>query len=287
MSDSPVIECGQLTQIYRVGSSEVIALQGLDLQVQAGEMLGIVGASGSGKSTLMAVLSATMRPTGGHVTIAGLDLGAASSTDLDSYRQRTVGTVLQDSGRNLLPYLTARKNISLPLELAGASGARERADELLDLVGLSGRAGHRPYELSGGEQQRVALAVALAHEPTVLLADEPTGALDSASTEDIFSLMRRIGEELGLTQVIVSHDPELARHVDRVVAIRDGRVASERRWILGDGKSGEIDEVLVVDTIGRLQLTEAQLDLLDRSRRVRAEIVDGVIEIRRAGEDGP
>ncbi len=287
MSDSPVIECGQLTQIYRVGSSEVIALQGLDLQVQAGEMLGIVGASGSGKSTLMAVLSATMRPTGGHVTIAGLDLGAASSTDLDSYRQRTIGTVLQDSGRNLLPYLTARKNISLPLELAGASGARERADELLDLVGLSGRAGHRPYELSGGEQQRVALAVALAHEPTVLLADEPTGALDSASTEDIFSLMRRIGEELGLTQVIVSHDPELARHVDRVVAIRDGRVASERRWILGDGKSGEIDEVLVVDTIGRLQLTEAQLDLLDRSRRVRAEIVDGVIEIRRAGEDGP
>lgn len=287
MSDSPVIECGQLTQIYRVGSSEVIALQGLDLQVQAGEMLGIVGASGSGKSTLMAVLSAAMRPTGGHVTIAGLDLGAASSTDLDSYRQRTIGTVLQDSGRNLLPYLTARKNISLPLELAGASGARERADELLDLVGLSGRAGHRPYELSGGEQQRVALAVALAHEPTVLLADEPTGALDSASTEDIFSLMRRIGEELGLTQVIVSHDPELARHVDRVVAIRDGRVASERRWILGDGKSGEIDEVLVVDTIGRLQLTEAQLDLLDRSRRVRAEIVDGVIEIRRAGEDGP
>ena len=217
--------------------------------------------------------------------VAGLDLGTATSADLDVYRQRTIGTVLQDSSSNLLPYLTARRNIALPLELAGLRGARQRADELLDLVGLSGRAEHRPLELSGGEQQRVALAVALAHEPTVLLADEPTGALDSASTEDIFSLMRTIGGELGLTQVIVSHDPELARHVDRVVAIRDGRVASEQRWVDGDGRPGEIDEVLVVDTIGRLQLTEDQLDLLDSSRRVRAEIVDGVIEIRRAGED--
>lgn len=284
MTGETCIECTQLTQVYRVGASEVIALQGLDLQVATGEMLGIVGASGSGKSTLMSVLSAGLRPTGGTVIVDGRDLGSARSAELDRYRQGTIAMVRQDAGSNLLPYLTARQNVALPLELAASRSGLERADELLERVGLSDRADHLPVALSGGEQQRVALAVALVHEPAVLLADEPTGALDRAGTEDMFALMGEIGAELGLTQVIVSHDPELARHVDRVVAIRDGRVAAEQRWV-ESGDVAAVDEVLVVDTIGRLQLTEQQLALLDEGRRVRAEIVDGVIEIRPAGDD--
>lgn len=277
-----LIACTQLTQVYRVGSSEVIALQGLDLDIHEGEMVGVVGASGSGKSTLMSVLSATLKPTGGQVVIGGLDLGAAKNSDVDRYRRDTIGMVLQDAAANLLPYLTAEQNIALPLELSGASGVAGRTSELLELVGIADRAGHHTHELSGGEQQRVALAMSLAHEPKILLADEPTGALDSENTEAMFALMGRIGSETGLTQVIVSHDPELARHVDRVVAIRDGRVAAEQRWV---GVGEKVDEVLVVDSIGRLQLTAEQLSVLGDQRRVRAEIADDIIKIRRADDE--
>ncbi len=277
-----LIACTQLTQVYRVGSSEVIALQGLDLDVGIGEMVGVVGASGSGKSTLMSVLSAMLKPTGGQVVIGGLDLGAARNSEVDRYRRETIGIVLQDAASNLLPYLTAEQNVSLPLELNGDPEAAVRAHELLELVDLADRAGHHAHELSGGEQQRVALAMALAHKPKILLADEPTGALDSANTEAMFALMGRVGSETGLTQVIVSHDPELARHVDRVVSIRDGRVAAEQRWV---GAGEQVDEVLVVDSIGRLQLTDEQLAVLGDQRRVRAEIADNTIEIRRADDE--
>lgn len=280
-SGMSLVRCTQLTQVYRVGTSEIIALQGLDLRIAAGEMLGVVGASGSGKSTLMSVLSATLRPTGGQVVVDGVDLGAASNRQLDAYRRSTIGLVRQDAVSNLLPYLTAAQNIALPLELAGGTDVVARTEELLELVGLQDRGRHSLLAMSGGEQQRVALAVAIAHKPDLLLADEPTGALDSENTEAMFDLMRSLGAETGLTQLIVSHDPELARHVDRVVSIRDGRVAAEQRWLSEDGS---VDEVLVVDSIGRLQLTPDQLELLDDARRVHAEIVDGAIEIRPAGD---
>lgn len=273
----PIIECTQLVHVYRVGASEVIALQGLDLRLEQGEMLGIVGSSGSGKSTLLKVLSGLLTPTGGRVVLEGDNLSSYSAKQLDNYRRSKLGFVWQETGRNLLPYLSAVDNVALPMKLLGSGNASSRAAELLMMVGLKDRASHRPSEMSGGEQQRVALAVALANEPTILLADEPTGELDTATTRAMFALMRQIGESSGLSQVIVSHDPELARYVDRVVRIQDGRVATEHRHSEHDD-----DVVMMVDSIGRLQLSPEHLEELGITDRVRAEVIDGAIQIRRA-----
>jgi len=280
-----LLSCNQLVKIYRTGMTEVIALQGLDLDVHAGEMVGVIGTSGSGKSTLLTIISGLVRPTGGQVVFDGLDLGNASRRDLDRYRRVDVGFVWQDSATNLIPYLSAHANVALPLATAGQADARERAGELLELVGLQARADHRPRELSGGEQQRVALAVALAHRPRLLLADEPTGELDSVTTEEMFALMRQIGAETGLAQVIVSHDPEVTRHVDRVLALRDGRVASEQRMSVNEQGDATVVEVTMLDRAGRLQLTEEQRDAIGSSGRVHAELVDGVLHITPAGDD--
>ena len=281
------LECVQLTQVFRVGDSEVIALQGLDLTVEPGAMVGVVGPSGSGKSTLLKVVSGLLRPTGGRVTVGSLDLGTATPRALDRYRREDLGFVWQHAADNLLAHLTARHNVSLMLELAGAPDAASTAEAWLDRVGLGARIDHRPDELSGGEQQRVALAAALARCPKLLLADEPTGALDAATTEEMFGLMRELGRERGLTQVIVSHDRELARHVDRVVDLRDGRVATELRHRAG---SEEIEEFLLVDRIGRVQLTDEQRAALGEADRLEAEVRDGAVVIRPAVielEDGP
>lgn len=280
-----LLSCHQLVKIYRVATSEVHALQGLDLSLAAGEMLGVVGASGSGKSTLLGVVSGLVRPSGGQVLFDGLELGRATRSDLDNYRRHDVGFLWQQSSTNLVPYLSARDNIMLPLAAASRREASVRADRLLELVGLTNRRDHLPRELSGGEQQRVALAVALVHRPRLLLADEPTGELDGATTEQIFELMRRIGAETGLTQIIVSHDPEVTRHVDRVIALRDGRVASEQRMTTTDQGSVEVTEVTMLDSIGRLQLTDEQRAVVGTTGRVHAELVDGALQIRPAGID--
>ncbi len=284
MTSEPVVECTQLVHVYRVGSSEVIALQGLDLRVESGEMLGVVGSSGSGKSTLLKVLSGLLVSTGGKVMVGGENLNGFSEKRLDRYRRNELGFLWQETARNLLPYLSAAENVALPMRLLGAGNASDRAAELLDQVGLADRVDHRPHELSGGEQQRVALAVALANKPTLLLADEPTGELDSTTTQEVFELMRQIGRDTGLSQVIVSHDPELARFVDRVVRIRDGRVSTEHRHVSADdnGADADVDTVMMVDSIGRLQLPQEHLDELGITDRVTAELVDDVIEIRRA-----
>lgn len=281
-----MLQCRQLMMVYRVGDSEVIALQGLELDLRAGEMLGVVGSSGSGKSTLLSVVSGLVRPTGGSVTFDGLDLGAASTRQLDTYRQVDLGFLWQDAARNLVPHLTAAENVALPLAMHGAANASDCADTLLQRVGLATRGSHRPRELSGGEQQRVALAVALAHQPRLLLADEPTGELDSSTTEQIFSLMREIGEETGLAQIIVSHDTELARHVDRVISLQDGRVAAERWVRAGQDGATEVVEATVIDSIGRLQLTAEQQEVVGQTGRVHAELVEGELRIRPA-EPGP
>ena len=224
----PIIVCENLVKIFKVAELEVVALQGLDLTVQRGELLGIVGSSGSGKSTLMNVLGGLVRPSAGQVVVNGHDLLKLSDAAQSKYRREEVGFVWQQAARNLIPYLSAIENVTLPMTLAGRERqARQRAGELLDLVGLAERRDHRLPQLSGGEQQRVAIAVALANRPSLLLADEPTGELDSTTALTIYEALRALNRELGVTILIVSHDRTIVRHVGRVMAIRDGKTAGE------------------------------------------------------------
>lgn len=288
MNSEPLIVCENLVKIYRLnqeggGSVEVQALQGMDIVVTEGEMLGIVGASGSGKSTLLNVLGGLDRPTGGRALVGNQELGQLSPTALDQYRRKTVGFVWQQGARNLISYLTALENIELPLTLSGQVGksTRARALELLDLVNLRERKDHRLEELSGGEQQRVAIAIALANRPKLLLADEPTGELDTATAQTIYDLLRHLNKQLGLTMVIVSHDPGIARHVDRVVAVRDGKLASETlRVQKTDSDEHHLVELAVVDAAGRLQIPREYLEQFDIHRRVQVELTEDGILIR-------
>ena len=291
--------CDDLYKIFKVADIEVMALQGLDLTVKQGELVGVVGASGSGKTTLMNVLGGLTRPSAGQVIVDGKNLLKLSTRELTTYRQVEVGFVWQQGSRNLIPYLSALDNIKLPMTLAGAAGRQidSRAHELMDLVDLSDRYDHKPIQLSGGEQQRVAIAVALANEPKLLLADEPTGELDSATSDQVYDLFNRLNQELGLTICIVSHDPLIAQHVGRVVAIRDGKLASEtvrRRPLPGalakDDDGTDIDErwddhfeeLIVLDSAGRLQIPKQYREQLGFENRVEMEISDDSIVIRRA-----
>jgi ABC-type lipoprotein export system ATPase subunit len=211
------------------------------------------------------------------------DLGLLSPSALDQYRRKTVGFVWQQGARNLIPYLTALENIELPLMLSGQVGksTRDHAIELLELVGLRERMEHRLEELSGGEQQRVAVAIALANRPRLLLADEPTGELDTATAQTIYDLLRRLNKQLGLTMIIVSHDPAIARHVDRVVAVRDGKLASETlRVQKSDGEEHHLVELAVVDAAGRLQIPREYLEQFNIRRRVQVELTEAGILIR-------
>ncbi len=291
----PLIVCENLVKIYRLhqeggASVEVQALQGLDITVAEGEMLGIVGASGSGKSTLLNILGGLDKPTGGRALVARQDLGQTSEREIDEYRRKTVGFVWQQGARNLIPYLTAAENIELPLTLSGDTGrsSRARALELLDLVGLSERKGHRLEELSGGEQQRIAIAIALANRPRLLLADEPTGELDTATAQTIYDLLRDLNKRLGLTIVIVSHDPGIARHVDRVVAVRDGKLASETvRVKKEDSNEHHLVELAVLDSAGRLQIPREYLEEFGIQRRVLVETTADGILIRKPNGEHP
>ena len=295
ISAEPLIVCENLVKIYRLnqeggGSVEVQALQGMDITVAEGEMLGIVGASGSGKSTLLNVLGGLDRPTGGRALVGKQDLGQLSPAALDVYRRHTVGFVWQQGARNLIPYLTALENIELPLTLSGQVGktTRERALELLELVGLRERMDHHLEELSGGEQQRVAVAIALANHPKLLLADEPTGELDTATAQTIYDLLRELNRQLGLTMIIVSHDPGIARHVDRVVAVRDGKLASETvRIQKTDSDEHHLVELAVVDAAGRLQIPREYLEQFNIRRRVQVELTDEGILIRPPAGEHP
>jgi ABC-type lipoprotein export system ATPase subunit/bifunctional DNA-binding transcriptional regulator/antitoxin component of YhaV-PrlF toxin-antitoxin module len=221
--------CQNLVKIYKVAELEVVALQGLDIEIQKGELLAIVGSSGSGKSTLMNILGGLDRPTAGKVSVGGVDLLKLSETDLTRYRRTAVGFVWQQTARNLIPYLSAQQNVELPMLLSGASkrAASEWAAELLEAVGLGDRRRHRLAQLSGGQQQRVGIALALSNRPQLLLADEPTGEVDSTTARAIWETIRRLNRQLDLTTVIVTHDPNIAREVDRVVSIRDGKLSTE------------------------------------------------------------
>lgn len=297
LNGSPHIVCDNLVKIYKIAHLEVVALQGLDLIVTPGEILGIVGASGSGKSTLLNILGGLDRPSAGRVWVGGMDLLKFSDIALDRYRREKVGFVWQQSARNLIPYLTALENVELPMTLAGQVGPtkRKRAEALLDTVGLGDRMKHHLSELSGGEQQRVAIAVSLANNPQLLLADEPTGEVDEATSLTLYETLRRLNLELGLTILIVSHDLRIAHHVDRVVAIRDGKTSAEtvrqsrpndksEKSDPLDTKIDEVEEIFfeeltVLDSAGRLQVPKDYLEKFNIRGRVRLEITENGILI--------
>lgn len=286
-----MIHCDGLVKIYKSSDLEVVALQGLDLRVEDGELMAIIGSSGSGKSTLLNMLGGLDRPSAGKLFVDGKDMLTMTDRQLIRYKRESVGFVWQNNARNLIPYLTAQENVELPVLLKGRR-KRSRALELLDAVGLQHRRHNRLSELSGGEQQRVAIAIALANQPRLLLADEPTGSLDTKTASQVLDLFRRLNREMGLTIVIVTHDPQLARKVDRVVAIRDGRTSSEmirtqadieEEDNMADGQGVDQAEThteyAVIDKAGRLQIPAAYLDneSFKDHTRVKVEWEDGRI----------
>ncbi|MGV9377763.1 ABC transporter ATP-binding protein [Nonomuraea sp. NPDC003707] len=277
------IVCDNLVRIYKTEGVEVVALQGLDLVIDKGELVAIVGASGSGKSTLLNVLSGLDVPTAGVARVAGTDLLSMNARDRLRYRRSVVGFIWQQTARNLLPYLSARENVELPMKLAGRRGGR--ALELLELLGVGYCADRRIPEMSGGEQQRVAIAVALANSPQLILADEPTGELDSETSEQVFDALRKANRELGVTVVVVTHDPLVSEQVDRTVGIRDGRTSSET--LRREGAEGQIvaEEYAVLDRVGRLQLPRDFMNALEMERRVRLELESDHIGVWPAREE--
>ncbi len=283
-STPPHVLCQDLFKIYKIADLEVVALRGLDFIVDSGEVVAIVGASGSGKSTLLNILAGYDSPSAGAVQVGGQDLLRMSSKQVEQYRQRQVGFVWQQTSRNLFPYLSTLDNVSLPMMLIEMDAAerRARAVDLLEMMGLERRAEHTPEKLSGGEQQRVAIAIALANHPSLLLADEPTGELDDETAAEILDLFGVVNRELGTTVVIVTHDPDIAYKVGRVVMIRDGKMSTEiRRRITFQRISGvaeqdqELEEFVLVDGSGRVQIPRDILDSLNITGRARAGIEDG------------
>ncbi len=281
MSDD-FIRCENLVKIYRHSGVEVQALQGLDLWVQQGELLGIVGASGSGKSTLMNILGGLDRPTAGRVHVGKYDLLKLNNRALNRYRRSMVGFVWQQVSRNLIPYLTAVENVEVPVTLAGQRKTSQRAHDLLKLVGMNERAHHRLDQLSGGEQQRVAIAVALANQPVLLLADEPTGELDTNTAQTIFDTLRDLNTSLGLTMLIVTHDPAIAYRVNRVVNVRDGKLASEtvRRATPSENEADSHVSYHILDSAGRVQIPKEYLKKYHIKDRVVIDTNDEGIVIK-------
>jgi len=289
-----LIVCDRLVRIYQAEGIEVQALQGLDLVVERGELTALVGASGSGKSTLVNILAGLDVPSAGSVRVDGHDLAAMSARQRLGYRRSTVGFIWQQTARNLLPYLTGAQNVELPLRLAGEGRRvrRGRSVELLEALEVGHCAPRRPGQMSGGEQQRVAIAVAIANKPSVLLADEPTGELDSATAATVFSALRTANAELGVTVLVVTHDPAVSGQVRRVIAIRDGRTSTEtlRTAPATDGSAdgsadGQAVEYAVLDRAGRLQLPREMTEALGMRDRVRLEANPDHIGVWPSNED--
>ena len=267
------VECAGLVHIYKTAELEVFALQGLDMTVEEGEVIAIVGASGSGKTTLMNVLAGVQAPSAGQARVAGWDLSSLSERARDTYRRDVIGYVWQSAALNLTAELTAEENLQLPLLVSGKSWPERirRANELLDAFELSGRAAHLPAQMSGGEQQRLALGVAMANRPRVLLADEPTAELDRASTHQVLEDIRALREREGTTVVMVTHDHEVERHVDRVLRIRDGKTSTETTAGAG--------ELVIIDSAGRLQIPKSVLEASKLGARVRVRADKGRVVI--------
>jgi ABC-type lipoprotein export system ATPase subunit len=308
-----VIACDRLVRIYTVEGIEIQALQGLDLLIQPGELTAVVGASGSGKSTLLNILSGLDRPTAGQVVVAGHDLLLMKGKERLAYRRQTVGFIWQQTGRNLLSYLTAAENVALPMRFAGLARRprQARAADLLELLGVARCSDRYPAQMSGGEQQCVAIAVALANQPQVVLADEPTGELDTGTAAHVFAALRTANAESGVTVLVVTHDASVSAHVRRTIAIQDGRTSTEvlrQHRAAGDGEADDPggsagaddgEEFAVLDRAGRLQLPRDFTDVLGMRDRVRlaleadhiavwpgAQIADADGGSGQAGDDG-
>ena len=292
-----MIECENLVKIYKTEDIEVLALQGLELTVKKGELMAIIGNSGSGKSTFLNMIGGLDRPSAGRLYVDGLDLFKLSETELVAYKRDTVGVFWQNNARNLMPYLTAVENVQMPMMFTARKRQKEHALELLELVGMGHRKNSKLSSLSGGEQQRIAIAIALANDPKLLLADEPTGSVDVRTSDYLLDTFRALNEELGLTIVIVTHDRHLAKKVNRVVSIRDGKTSSEMIMRqsykqrmqelegLDDGMAEAMteaahEEFTVLDKAGRLQIPSQMLDEIGAtSHKVKLEVVDGRIVI--------
>lgn len=279
----PYIECRDLFKIFKKAELEVVALRGLDMDVQPAEMVAIVGASGSGKSTLLNILSGLDRPSAGQVRVGTRDLLNISDQELVQYRRLEVGFVWQATARNLVPYLSAKDNIELPQAIAGIGSVvrRKRSLELLALLGIEEKADRAIHQLSGGEQQRLAIAVGMANNPPLLLADEPTGELDTQTAIQVFQLLKDVNRIYGVTVVVVTHYPGVAEHMDRVLHIRDGRISSESRLDAG-ADTAATEEFLVVDRVGRLQLPQEYVDRLRMHGLASADIAGQQVNIRPA-----
>ena len=271
---TPYIECDGLVKIYKTDELEVMALQGLDFEIEKGEIMAVIGKSGSGKSTLMNIIGGLERPTAGRIMVDGINLADMTEQQMNEYRKQKVGFVWQKSSRNMLGYLTAQDNIINAMSFSKRSYTekKRRSKMLLKMVGLEDKCKSYPNQMSGGEQQRVAIAIALANEPEILLADEPTGAVDTKTSDHIQELFRHLNKKLGITIIIVTHDNRLAERVDRAVMISDGKISSERR--------GTEAEYTVLDKARRLQLSSDMLeDAGIDSNRVKVEVKNGKIMI--------
>ena len=270
----PIIICDNLVKIYKTKDTEVLALQGLDIKIEQGELMAIIGNSGSGKSTFLNMIGGLDRPSAGKLIVDGKDLFKLNERELVDYKRKTVGFVWQNNARNLLPYLTAWENVMMPMLFENSEKQKkEKALELLERVGLSHRKNSRLSQLSGGEQQRIAIAIALANDPKILLADEPTGAVDVKTGAYILDVFKELNRDTGLTIVIVTHDRLLSKKVHRVAAIRDGKISSEMIMkqsyrdrmdeITTFTEASEVqDEFVILDRAGRIQIPRDTLEKL-------------------------
>ena len=291
----PIITCENLLKIYKTKDIEVLALQGLELEIARGELMAIIGNSGSGKSTFLNMIGGLDRPSAGRLIVDGKDLFKLSERELVEYKRSTVGFVWQNNARNLLPWLSAWRNVQMPMLFSKGRAKRQRAIELLELVGMEHRRRSRLNQLSGGEQQRVAIAIALANSPKILLADEPTGSVDGKTSNYLLDVFRKLNTELGLTIVIVTHDRMLAHKVNRVVSIRDGKTSSERIMHSYAKELAELhgfdegedthEEFAVLDRAGRLQIPREMLSQLGvEGNKVKLELQDDRIVIEKPVE---
>ena len=285
-----MIQAEGLVKIYKTKETEVLALQGLDLTVEEGELTALIGNSGSGKSTFLNMIGGLDRPSAGSLVVGGKNLFTMTEKELVTYKRDIVGFVWQNNARNLLPYLSSLENIMLPMHLSNEKQKKDKALELLEMVGLSNKKHNRLNTLSGGEQQRIAIAIALANSPKLLLADEPTGSVDPKTANYIFDVFTELNKQ-GQTILIVTHDVALSKKVKRVVAIRDGKISSER--ILKEKYADRLKEVsidwraedtqeeyAIIDKAGRVQIPKellASLELVDN--KVKLELQDGKVII--------
>lgn len=287
-----MVQADNLMKIYKTKDIEVVALQGLDLTVEQGELMAIIGNSGSGKSTFLNMIGGLDKPSAGKLFVDGKNLFTMTERQLVDYKRKTVGFVWQNNGRNLFPYLTALENVMVPMQIGSAKKCKERALELLDMVGLEHKKANKLSQLSGGEQQRIAIAIAVANAPKLLLADEPTGSVDSKTSDYILDVFRRLNKEWGQTIILVTHDVLLSKKVQRVAAIRDGKISSERilketyTEVLEGASAGwdeeTQDEFAIIDRAGRVQIPREFLETMNlEGNKVRMSIHDGRITLEK------